>query len=742
MVRSATSKNQLINNLSASVSSIMESKVSGNLTTVCENIQSVRNVSNCNVTFSEQTCAAVGISDLTSNVALEAELAQDVMSSLSQSAKSQTEGLAGAMGDTSTASNGLKNMVEVAMTATQTFNTTCTRNVTAVNRQTLENCESSTVNFADQDVSAEVIGNCVANQVGSTKAAQSLTNVVDMQASATSKGIDLWMLFLIGAGVLLAFVFGAPIFAYVRNQLRNPKTAAELAQETQMTNNFYAIVVIFVVILLGMLLWWPGLGSMALGIMPWSYVGPVAVGGQPSQCVAGERLDAETVINKWVWYDPHCAYLKAQTGHGTGDGTGNSFCTPEKRLRHYRHCGLFADNGCNDPVFLREKANYVRALEACGGLSGVPFDTCSPESIAFAVFATEEHAYGNCHMCTGNSEEEREALGEDRFRNRGLWAAEGKSCVNIDHLAHIGYGGCDTNTTNCFFESEKDEFLEVSADECTNAAYQAAKRRFARYLAACQGAKEVAGPFASGELKEHPLVAQMCPPNAFNYFSKCRAGDKTCRYAPEGCTCDEAGSCECRTGVDPFLVASCQNNLDSCCRDTEDGRFECLDDEYKMDLKTDIALNQACQKRHADREKLHPWGWAVPLAIYILGIGAILYILKANPALATHFSAGMMGAAGASGTGSAGQWRSIRDVVVLIILALLVLAGVVLLMLCNEWWPFPKGYIDDLDSFDPEVYTYVAYAWIGVFSLALLGYLGYVMFIRKPETPTKAKKDK
>jgi len=412
----------LDSSIKSSIKNVMTSTVDNDVDVVCNNIQLVDGARNCNIEFGEQTCRAIALSSLTSNAELGADIAQDIMQQISSSVASSTEGLTLQLLQISHSCNVVRRMAEVTMDTEQAFTTKCTRSISATNEQAVKNCHDSTVKLAKQDISAEAIGDCVSSQVGNLKASQKLTNLIDMQTSATTKGVDLWVILLMLFGGFIALLF-IPVLIYAFRYAINSSTMTSADRMKLMAAQYLLIMMI-----LAMILWWPGIASIPLGISPWPQLGVRSLNGEPSPCQMGKPVDPDVIINTFMWYDPYCLSKQATTYAGIGDGTGRSYCSEEDQRVHYKNCGLFANNGCDDPKFLQDENAYSAATRACGKLGGATFPSCMTSDITTVVFATEEETvYDGCYRCTGRTAEEQAS--DNPEYNFGYWAANGQSCV-------------------------------------------------------------------------------------------------------------------------------------------------------------------------------------------------------------------------------------------------------------------------------------------------------------------------
>lgn len=724
-VGSSKSSNTINNLIQGSVESIMESSVRGDVNVACSNAQVVEGARGCNIEFSDQICEAVGISNMTSNSSLDATLSQDVMSQISSQAAATTEGMTLQLAQLSDSSNVVNSEMNMAMETTQSFTTSCTRNVSAINLQSVKDCDSSTVKFAPQMVSASVIGDCVSSQVGALKASQTMSKMMDLTAEATTKGVDMWAMVMMMAGFFVIFILGGPTFffgmRYAMGADVNNQTPQMIENKQQLKLKFYAIGLLGFFMLLVAVLWWPGVFSIYLGISPWPYIGVNSIGNKVPLCRDGHNIDPEVFINTWMWYDPHCASQKATTFAGEGDGQGLRECSVDDKVKRYEGCGLFAKTlGCDDPAFKADEASYIATLEACGDLGGATFSTCAIPDIAVEVFSQEDDDYGSCHRCDGTSEEQ---LLADPRANYGLWAGEGKDCASgLDPTVFMRTPGapCGANEPNC--KESEEALLAASQNACTNEAYQMRKRRFASYWEACERVQRVAQVTLETE-GEMPSLGQQCPPNPFQYFSKCRGSDKKCSYNAVGCVCDAAGeNCDC-SNADPHVVASCRNDLEGCCSADTDGNLHCLDPAYQQDLMVWQAANDTCQLRHASRNWFNPWGWIIPLLFYILGFIFMAYILLNNPAMTAGM--GQMWNRERSP-----RFSKMTNIVIIGFLVLGIGASASMVYVSTQ-----EDLHEGMDSFNPDSAKTGGSIGTGVGVLLLLAFVGYQFMGGRLRTP-------
>lgn len=696
------------NVIKGSITNTMESNVKGDVTAACSNLQVVDGARNCNINFAEQICEAVAISNMTSNTSLDAQISQDVMNQVRSQVEASAEGQLILMAQVSNSSNVIKNEVDLSMATTQTFTTSCTRNISAINEQAVRNtdCQGAVINFAPQMISAEVIGDCVANHVGTLQAAQSMTNVLDLATSATTKGIDIWAFVIMIVGFFLIFVLGIPIFLYgIRYAVASPLSSKQ--QDPRAKGKMYMAVFVFAMMILTAIIWWPGFFSIMLGIAPWPYIGVQSVGGLAPLCTEDKNVDPEVFVNTWMWNDPHCLAIP-----------GNTYCGPDDQTRHYESCGLFASQfGCDDTQFKDDSAEYKKMLQVCGKLTGHPFQKCTTQDIALNVFAQDAGSYGSCVKCTDTQ--------GTALSNYGLWRKSDGSCSSgISKTAYMRTNGAcpSDDLANC---KENEEALNsVSPNECKDEGYQARKKRFSRYWQGCMEVEQNSN-VTEETLGYIPNVSQQCPPDPFDYLTKCERGSKTCKYVAKGCTnCDADGNCDC-SQADARTVASCHNNLQGCCIINENGDRECSDKDYESDLLAYEAANETCRKRWESRHYFNPWGWIIPLICYILGIIYIGYVLTYD-SNAMNFRNGLYHAWNRPGIKKAKRYGLIFFVFCCIMASGWPFGVLALINAGKTGSIYSKDIHKKMDSFDPEDPTYM-YIGYGVFGVSCLAFVYLVL---------------
>lgn len=760
----SVSESSVDNAVKSSIDVTMSATVDNDVSVACHNSQIVEGAKGCDIQFAEQICDAVGISNLTSNMSLDSKVAQDVTNNISSEVASSNEGMTLQLLQLSKSSNHVKNVTELSQNITQSFMTSCTRNVGAINLQSVKNCDGSTVKFAPQMATAKVIGDCVANQVGSVTSSQKLKNTLDLQTTASNKGVDPWVFVLMIAGFFLLLILGLPAFAFGIKSAsgmlssKSDQNAAAAAAQSVTKTRLYGSMFIFIGIVAGMCVWWPGYFAWKFGISPWPYPGVVNVGGREAACVENRFLapdgteekeagiSRDMFINNWMWYDPMCLADSAVSADNPEGKKTNSKCDPHRR---YTKCGLFATEfGCDDPEFLANYDSYMKTIKACAPLAGAEatIEYCKPTDIAASIFSQEEEMYSGCVKCTGSTEEEKSwddprarfgywrkapnvvntkewldkmqyATSQDQVNEvlKDLYGDDYQeqfgSCTAINPSAYLRQPDddpCNVNDKDCY--DDKFEFMKVSSGECLNPAYQKRKRRVAEMVRACEEVQKVA-KYTEATEGEMPPLAMQCPPDAFDYFSKCNKSTRMCDYTPQG------------ENPDPRTIASCQNNLEACC-EGEGLDFTCVDPDLQRDRLVWMREDLACKAKWDQYNSINPWGWAIPLAIYLLGFAAIVYLMLSHQATMTSFINGLRSPASHS------TWR--WGVMIFLLVAILATGfpfGVLALVYAGgKFSVYKEGVTDKMDSFDENSAMIGGWVAFGVSTAAFIIYGIYIVY--------------
>lgn len=356
MGNGASSQNTLYNTLNSSITQTMSQKVDASTSVSCQNIQEVNNVKGCTISFGTQICKAAGVADVTTDAQFSSKATQDVMNTLSQTAIAKTSGLAPAP---SSASNFTQNLLNVATTSVQSFNTDCSKTASALNSKSVDGCQDSTIQFAAQESDVSVMGSCAAKAAASTESFNKVTNAISQSASAESKGIDPFaMLMMMVLGFLFVMLAPKLLKAAASSWSENDDSAESKAKEASSAR------LTVVCMLLGayLILVYPGIMAAVLHVTPWE---PAVVNYKEDFCTNGTagsaagakfNVDPQAFINDFAFWDNTCATVPAGT-----------FCDASAQARHYKSCGIFSDL-CDDPAAIADKNAYTLAFSACGEL--------------------------------------------------------------------------------------------------------------------------------------------------------------------------------------------------------------------------------------------------------------------------------------------------------------------------------------------------------------------------------------
>jgi len=166
------------------------------------NIQSIKNstLDNCKVQFSPQVCKATLLADFIGVNTLDVKLVQEVYKRTVQDVEEDLEVGPLPTDQSSFKSQYEKNKIRLINDTNMHLMTDCSRNVTAINEQTIENTtctDASEVNFAAQVNTPEIIAQCAIDQAGNLEASQALTALTDQKAKTTMSFSGLWDLIIL-----------------------------------------------------------------------------------------------------------------------------------------------------------------------------------------------------------------------------------------------------------------------------------------------------------------------------------------------------------------------------------------------------------------------------------------------------------------------------------------------------------------------------------------------------------------
>ena len=596
-------RNTINNTTKASVITNMGSEVNALTNTECKNLQEVSNVQGCTITFAPQTCTAAVTSLVTTNTTLDSSVTQSIFNDVKQSAEASNEGLIIGI-QVSDTSNVVQNLSDIAIKTNQTFKTDCTKNTSGINTQVIEDStctEKNEIQFATQDISMEVYAECTATQVGTSTASQTVANIMDQAAKASNKGLDLWTIIVLGI-LGLAFLLVGPIGFRIMTAARTKASPPE---------NKVALFMIVVVVLC--VLGWNVLAGyfLGFGLFPYRPIQRNSEGELIALCRNGESIDQDVAINKFMWWDADCITYPEDES-----------CNDDRRQRHYAECGLFANNGCDDPEFTTARDQYITMNKTCAKLNNEGFPVyCRPADVAAQWFA---NSYRGCIRCSDPE--------GDNASLFGTFIADSKidpdnesddaprmTCdlSNLDPLAYLATGGnaCEAGDEVPYCYSTLEDLLNVSPYDCPNTAYQARKQWYSKGVRDCEDilANTLATPPADGT----PIpLDEICPPNVFDYFTKCSAGTKECTYIASGCVdCDADGeNCDC-SAADPYVVASCKNDL-----------TDCKDPEYLTDYNVWKAWDDRCKANWDQWNALNPAATTYSVVFYAISLVIVLIL--------------------------------------------------------------------------------------------------------------------
>lgn len=640
--RVSVARSTILNEVTSVLETTIDQSFQGGSSIRCSNIQSIIGsvIDNCDINFAEQSCNATVISDVTTSQSFQNIAKQEIFNEIEAVAEATNKGLSLQLADVSSASAYVENVVTSSNEVVFAMRTDCTKNVTNVNLQTLEDsvCFSSTVNFAAQDVSSEIIASCSSESVGNNQSFQDITNIVSASATATIDGLsflDALMPLIIFLVLIIIIVVAVKVVSTIAGQSGG---------------NFIGLFIALTFLLIFMFAWilfvWPGASTMSvaayIGAWPWPF--PISLQNGDNYCkTEGSNYPRDQIINYFIWYD------ESNVSQSVDYGSARYYKSAE--------CGLFSGTGCDDPDFLTDQDLYNNAFEACRRSSPnfgsiAPFSTCSVGQLSANFFTQSGYGLGetsyndftaapNTWMddyCSRNSSDwrcvlpsndaERRNLFDGSFCRRcepgdgenltGIYVRTGESCDtnNLDTSryfligkdawteqtfdcadAAVGYGpaGVLFPDEGTFCYSNPFSYMDDgNANDCLDAAYQRQKSQLARVFRACTVGTDVYRTAQPNIGDRTPYMSEICPVNPIAYFTKCGArstGEIDCTYV------SASGTQE----------LECTNDFSSC-----------QDPDYVKDLNLYNAVNAQCQSQGAKARNGEKYGTGVGVAVLLL----------------------------------------------------------------------------------------------------------------------------
>lgn len=415
--------NDINSTLSQALTATVSTDINQQSQTAIGNIQKANNVQGCTINFATQNATALAVSNFTSSVSSTENLSQTMQQQIQEAAAATNTGLQADLASISDASNTANLYNQMAITSMQNFTTNCSSSASGFNIESVSNCVDSTINFASQTVSVQNLATCTANITAQTTIAQTMQQILDLQAAATNNGIDIMQIFVILMVIVLVLFLGGKQTLQKGIQQRfqsdDVKKCRELneagagapcdskpAFALRSPNSTRVVVFLILagvflitwVVLMVVQNWWP---------VPFSPKSPACT--TPAQNVAG-NITYSSLSNTGLknTHNPvnYYAYFQASC---TGNPGTYSSCTGNDVF--YTGCGLWG-GGCDDQLFLQQKANWEQVQLACAQF-GLAFSTklssCSQPDILNYILLSQQDCpgggqdcfvYSGCTQCT------------------------------------------------------------------------------------------------------------------------------------------------------------------------------------------------------------------------------------------------------------------------------------------------------------------------------------------------------
>ena len=538
--------NELVNEMSMTMKSEMESKVDAAVTNTCDNTQSVDNVSGCTIKFAPQYCKASIVGDTSSDSSFMLQAQQNAFATMQSEADAETSGINfGA--NVSSASNYQRNVMNAIQASFQSFTTTCTRENVGANKQTISNSNCSddeVIEFAEQTTDLSILSNCAVSSAADTTQMQDLSAIMEATATAKTVGLGNWQLTVIAIMVICVIgIIGKTISD--RAKAHADMTTAIYKAHSEQKNKSINV--------------WSKVGFIMLSLSIISLV--VGVGGyfnfdMMSKVPSCEsKASSSSVVSGENSINPELGGLSLMPAIHTL-GCNETTPTTCSVWMYHEECGLGA---CAHPKLIEDKEKYKKVQTLCNilGIFSTRPGGCSMSNLATNIFPPNNQIFG-CKRCP-----------EGYFRsNNG--SCDALKADNYKYVKEYYAGVDDANQTKPCDPGES-EWCKTSLDDlndndCKDLSYQTAKKKLSLYKRKC----EELNANVVDQHKDKDVTIQ-CPAEYTDYFECTKDG----HYY----TCDGYGSSE-----------DCKNSYLSC---ASESFKQGLTEMQKVQDKCTIALKQA-----------------------------------------------------------------------------------------------------------------------------------------------------
>jgi hypothetical protein len=300
-----------------------------------------------------------------------------------------------------------------------------------------------------------------------------------------------------------------------------------------------------------------------------------------------------------MWVDNQCLSQKDKDA-----------CTEKEKIKSFKSCGAFQKNNpCKDKGFMTGRDNYIAVDKICNDIAmpegGLKY--CTAEYLTNKMFASSgDKGYNGCMRCTGSTS-----------KSWGMWVKKPekddptvtKMCASLAHTKHYISRKCSSSSESQYCHSA-DEMLRFSPNECTNPAYQQAKEKFSKTLRKCEKLeKNLPSKLTAAQNNGIPIeFARQCPPNLFDYMTKCDKKTGRCDYTAVHQNGESGGQFAAQQ-------KACKNDFTGC-----------TDEDFVSQLKVHQVLDKECvSKEEARGTTTLEYGVYFVVAMIYLAYGWYVY---------------------------------------------------------------------------------------------------------------------
>lgn len=551
--RISVQKNEMVSNITQSMSSTMETNIDASVNATCEQNVDIGNANFCSFKNISMSCTSYAEGKFQGSNKFSTDFTNTLDQSLSASLASATKGISGSVGDVAVQDNIARLTTTLSTSITQRLTTNCSKNAISRQRVSVENCNFSQIDGINLTSNVTAKGECAFNSVSDSKAVQAYKQAVAMEASTKQEGFTGLDFLYIGIALMMAGAL-KPMAEKMsgasgaqRHEVKNPDGTVTMVRDDggMEPAGFWAFpfVALGVIILVVCLAQMPPKIDCELTTPETLPLIPPLVAYNLNR--ASDETSGDTTTCAGFGHDIRtCAWISDRVGSSCGISTCSSASTDLALLRKtLGACAVigderFKESDCDRARIIKdvlEGANYYKGW-ADGGFSGE-----------------------DCTMC-----ETGKHYAKDPNQCEALYAEDALRTYHLPPDADYG-DNCTESLKTGFC---KDKITEIPTGDCQHLVYQSLKRTIARKLDACKVLQEV----KSAHIPPLASLDGICGPAMITKVMKCTELKEDQSFTtPDGTTYTKPkGTYQCTYDGDD----NCKNGYAKCADKSTLGLFE------------------------------------------------------------------------------------------------------------------------------------------------------------------------